>query len=254
MTPAARTKQLPLDLGGPPPPTFDNFFADANQANREAVARLRALPEEVRDARADDRMLYLWGAPGSGRSHLLHALCEVAIRMGIGAQSLTPHHALQAFAFDPAIAIYTVDDVDCMNPAQQIAVFNLINEVRAHSHSAIVSAGSAPPLATAMREDLRTRLGWGLVYEIQPLADADKVAALTHAARERGLQLSPDVPQWLVTHYYRDMPSLMALLDALDTYSLERKRAVTLPLLREMMAEMQADMQAEMQANRSDAG
>ena len=69
------------------------------------------------------------------------------------------------------------------------------------------------------------------------LSDDDKMAALLQAARERGLQLSPEIPHWLVTRHYRDMPSLMALLDALDTYSLERKRAVTLPLLREMFAE-----------------
>lgn len=234
--PVVRAKQLPLDLGGPPPPTFDNFFADAN---REAVARLRSLPEAVRDEQASDRLIYLWGEPGSGRSHLLHAVCDAAARHGLGCLALTPHHALQAFAFDPAVVLYTVDDVDSMNPAQQVAVFNLINEVRAHTRSAIVSAGAVAPLATAVREDLRTRLGWGLVYQLHPLSDTDKMAALTQAARERGLQLSSEVPNWLVTHYYRDMPSLMALLDALDTYSLERKRAVTLPLVREMLAEMQ---------------
>jgi DnaA family protein len=239
---AVRAKQLPLDLGGPPPPTFDNFFA---QANLEAVSRLRALAEEVHDERADDRMLYLWGAEGCGRSHLLQAVCDDAARCGLGARALTPHHALEAFAFDPAIALYAVDDVDRMNPAQQIAVFNLINEVRAHRRSAIVSAGSAPPMAAEMREDLRTRLGWGLVYHLQPLSDADKTTALLHAARARGLHLSPEVPQWLVTHSYRDMPSLMALLDALDHYSLERKRAVTLPLLRDMLADMQADADPE---------
>ncbi len=231
-----RAKQLPPDLGSPPLPTFDNFYSDVNQ---EAVDRLRGLPEAVRNERAPDRLIYLWGDGGSGRSHLLHAVCDAATRQGLRFLALSPHHALQAFEFTPETAIYTVDDVESMNPAQQIAVFSLINEVRAHTRSAIVSAGGYAPLAMPVREDLRTRLGWGLVYQLSTLADADKVAALMQAARERGIQLSADVPQWLVTHYYRDMPSLMALLDALDTYSLERKRAVTLPLVRQMLAEIQ---------------
>ncbi|ALD91474.1 ATPase involved in DNA replication initiation [Cupriavidus gilardii CR3] len=117
-------------------------------------------------------------------------------------------------------------------------MFSLYNEVRAHVRTALVVAGSLAPVTMPVREDLRTRLGWGLVYQLAPLSDDDKMAALVQAARERGLQLSPEIPHWLVTRHYRDMPSLMALLDALDTYSLERKRAVTLPLLREMFAEL----------------
>jgi DnaA family protein len=61
------------------------------------------------------------------------------------------------------------------------------------------------------------------------------VSALTHAAKERGLNLSVDVLPWLISHFYRDMPSLMALLDALDAHSLETKRAITLPLVRELL-------------------
>ena len=116
-------------------------------------------------------------------------------------------------------------------------MFSLYNEVRAHGRTALVVAGGLAPRAMPVREDLRTRLGWGLVYQVQPLSDEDKMSAVLQAARERGLQLSPEITHWLVTRHYRDMPSLMALLDALDTYSLERKRPVTLPLLREMFAE-----------------
>ncbi|MNN44040.1 DnaA regulatory inactivator Hda [compost metagenome] len=141
------------------------------------------------------------------------------------------------FLFDPWCQLYTVDDVELLDEARQIAVFSLYNEVRAHVRTALVVAGGLAPRAMPVREDLRTRLGWGLVYQVAPLSDDDKKAAVLQAARERGLQLSPEITHWLVTRHYRDMPSLMALLDALDTYSLERKRPVTLPLLREMFAE-----------------
>lgn len=232
MTP--RPKQLSLELGSPPPATFDNFVV---AANREAVQRLRDLPTALAQERASDRLVYLWGETGSGRTHLLHALCDAGAHAGLRCRYLSAHHALADFIFDPACQLYTVDDVDLLDEARQIAVFSLYNEVRAHGRTAIVVAGGSAPVAMPVREDLRTRLGWGLVYQLAPLSDEDKIAALVQAARERGLQLSPEIPHWLVTRHYRDMPSLMALLDALDTYSLERKRAVTLPLLREMFAE-----------------
>lgn len=230
-----RPKQLSLELGSPPPSTFENFFV---AVNREPVQRLRDLATVVAQERAADRLIYLWGEVGSGRTHLLHAVCDSGYQAGIRCRYLSPHHALSDFIFDPSCQLYTVDDVELLDEARQIAVFSLYNEVRAHVRTAIVVAGSQAPLAMPVREDLRTRLGWGLVYQLAPLSDEDKMAALVQAARERGLQLSPEIPHWLVTRKYRDMPSLMALLDALDTYSLERKRAVTLPLLREMFAEL----------------
>lgn len=230
-----RPKQLSLELGSPPPSTFENFFV---AINREPVQRLRDLATAVAQERAADRLIYLWGEVGSGRTHLLHAVCDSGYQAGIRCRYLSPHHALSDFIFDPSCQLYTVDDVELLDEARQIAVFSLYNEVRAHVRTAIVVAGSQAPLAMPVREDLRTRLGWGLVYQLAPLSDEDKMAALVQAARERGLQLSPEIPHWLVTRKYRDMPSLMALLDALDTYSLERKRAVTLPLLREMFAEL----------------
>lgn len=228
-----RPTQLSLELGSPPPSTFENFFG---AANREAVQRLQALPGAIAQEQATDRLIYLWGETGSGRTHLLHALCDLGAQTGLRCRYLSPHHALSDFIFDPSCQLYTVDNVELLDEARQIAVFSLYNEVRAHVRTAIVVAGAVAPLAMPVREDLRTRLGWGLVYQLAPLSDEDKVAALVQAARERGLQLSPEIPHWLVTRHYRDMPSLMALLDALDMYSLERKRAVTLPLLREMFA------------------
>jgi DnaA family protein len=152
-----------------------------------------------------------------------------------------PQSGLAAFSFDPRVALYAIDDCDGLSAAQQIAVFNLFNEVRAHPTSALVATGNAAPIGMTVREDLRTRLGWGLVFHLTPLPDEGKAAVLKHAARERGIMLADDVPAYLLTHFRRDMPSLMALLDALDRFSLEQKRAVTLPLLRTMLASPGAD-------------
>jgi DnaA regulatory inactivator Hda len=224
-------RQLTLDLGTPPPSTFDNFHT---AANAELVARLRGLDAALAAGPVADRTFYIWGEPGNGRSHLLHALVHEAPPGH--ARYLGPQSALAAFSFDPRVAIYAVDDCDALSGAQQIALFNLFNEVRSHPTSALVATGNAAPMGLAVREDLRTRLGWGLVFHLAPLSDEGKSAVLKRAARERGIALADDVPAYLLTHFRRDMPSLMALLDALDRFSLEQKRAVTLPLLRTMLA------------------
>lgn len=232
---ASPRRQLLLDLGTPPPNTFDNFLEGANT---ELLTRLRRLRQALEGAAIDptpDRTFYVWGEAGSGRSHLLQALCHDAApgqARYIGAQS-----PLTAFGFDAGVALYCVDDCDGLSANQQIALFNLFNEVRAHPRCALIATGNAAPMGLTVREDLRTRLGWGLVFHLQALDDAGKQDALKQAARARGLSLADDVPAYLLTHFRRDMHSLMGLLDALDRYSLEQQRAVTLPLLRAMLAQ-----------------
>jgi DnaA family protein len=227
----AASRQLLLDLGTPPLARFESFLG---AGNLELVTRLRNLGRELAAGPVADRSFYIWGETGCGRSHLLHALCHEA-QPG-QARFASPPSPLTAFSFDPAVALYAIDDCDALNPAQQIALFNLFNEVRAHPGSALVIAGNAAPLALKVREDLRTRLGWGLVFQVAALSDTDKLEALRQVAKARGLVLADDVAPYLLTHFRRDMPSLMRLLDALDRYSLERQRAVTLPLLRAMLA------------------
>ncbi|KNE75985.1 Chromosomal replication initiator protein DnaA [Candidatus Burkholderia crenata] len=223
-------RQLTLDLGTPPLATFDNFFA---ADNHELVTRLRELDGELAAGPVADRTFYVWGEAGSGRSHLLQALMHEANGR---AHFLSPQAPLAAFTFDPKASVYAIDDCERLSGAQQIALFNLFNEVRAYPASALVATGNVVPLGLSVREDLRTRLGWGLVFQLTPLSDESKASALKHAARERGIALADEVPAYLLTHFRRDMPSLMTLLDELDRFSLEQKRAVTLPLLRTMLA------------------
>jgi DnaA-homolog protein len=222
-------RQLTLDLGTPPPATFDNFFA---AGNHELVTRLRELDGALASGPVADRTFYIWGEAGSGRTHLLQALVH---ETNGRARFLGPKTPLADFTFDPAATLYAIDDCDRLSGAQQIALFNLFNEVRAHPSSALVATGNVAPLGMSVREDLRTRLGWGLVFQLLPLTDEGKAAVLKHAARERGIALANDVPAYLLTHYRRDMPSLMALLDELDRFSLEQKRAITLQLLKAML-------------------
>jgi DnaA family protein len=130
--------------------------------------------------------------------------------------------------------MYLVEDCDLLSEEHQIAAFALFNQVKEAGGSWIASANQAPA-QLKLREDLRTRLGWGLIYELHGLSDEEKLDALSKSAESRGLSLSPGVLPYLLTHARRDMPSLSAMLDALDRYSLETQRPITLPLLRELL-------------------
>lgn len=196
-------QQLVLDIGPPAAPAFDNFVAGPNA---EALARVRSLAEgNLREA-----IVYLWGDPGSGRSHLLRAAVRV----------------------NPKLVI--ADDVENLEPAAQQELFNAINAAR-DGAAPVLAAGARAPAGLALREDLRTRLAWGLVYQLRPLSDAERAQHLRADATRRGLRLSDEVVGYLLTRFPRDLPSLNGVLDALDRYSLAAKRPVTLPLVREAL-------------------
>ncbi|HSH06300.1 MAG TPA: DnaA/Hda family protein [Burkholderiales bacterium] len=198
-------QQLPLEITRPPEPTLDNFIPGANA---EALARVWALV----DGAPGECVVYLWGAAGTGRSHLLQAA-----RRAAGQRKLV-----------------TVDDVERLDAAGQQALFNAINAVR-EGGGAVLAAGNAPPAQLALRADLASRLGWGLVYQLHPLTDAHKAAWLRAEAARRGLALEDGVIDYVLSRLPRDLPSLATLLERLDRFALARKRAITLPLVREFL-------------------
>jgi len=218
-------RQIPLDLNAAEPASLDNYVAGSNG---EAVALLRALAG--REVAARPRSLYLWGDAGSGKSHLLDAL---AAALGDAALRVGPESPLADFGADPTGRIAIVDDCDLLDAPRQEAAFHLYNRVLAAPPAAFVAAGSQPPLGLALRDDLRTRLGWGVVLRLSLLGDDEKADALRRAARGRGVALPDELIQYLLTHRSRDIRWLLRLLDALDRFALERKRTITLPLLRE---------------------
>jgi len=216
-------RQLALAIQAPPEPSLENFVAGANA---EVLAHVR----EAAAGRAREGVIYLWGTPGCGRSHLLRA----AVRAAGDALYVGPGAALPA----EAPRLLAVDDVERLGEADQVALFHLINRCR-DAGGCVLAAGDAPPARLALREDLRTRLGWGLGYELRPLADADKARYLQAEASRRGLRLADEVAWYLLTHVRRDLPSLNAIVEHLDRYSLERHRLLTLPLVRDALRELE---------------
>lgn len=218
-------RQLTLDLGAEKPQTLDSFVIGRNV---ELLHLLRQFANRT-GINTSERFVYLWGEAGAGKSHLLHALTGQSDSRYIPASENTDD-----YLFDQNIKLYLVDDCDRLSAEAQIAVFNLFNQVR-ENDALLVTSGDKPPANLELREDLRTRLGWGLIYQVHGLTDEEKIAALNQAALARGITVSPGVLPYLITHFRRDMRSLSAMLDALDQYSLETQRPITLALLRSLL-------------------
>jgi len=133
--------------------------------------------------------------------------------------------------------VLAVDEVEALDDAAQIGLFALYNRMRETGGLLLVTGTQAPAQMT-LRDDLRTRLGWGLVYQVHALNDAEKAQALQQHAQARGFELSPEVVTYLLRHGRRDLPSLLALLDALDEHCLRLKRLASVPLLKEVIQQL----------------
>jgi len=223
------TEQLVFDLAASDPPSFSNFLPGRNA---EALATLQALAAGT----ATEAGILIWGAAGGGKSHLLRATVREAQTHGASATYVVDPGAL--LAQDPerlaGHTLVAVDGIDRATPDAQALVFRLFNVLKDRKRH-LVASSRVSPAALPVREDLRTRLGWGLAFEIAALADAEKAAALSAYAAQRGMPIGDDVIGYLLAHGRRDMSALLATLSALDRYSLATRRPITVPLLRDWL-------------------
>lgn len=194
-------KQLLLDIQPAPLQTLDNFVIGHNA---EAITSIQHLLGDT----GTFSFIYLWGAAGSGKSHLLNA----------------------ASRFDVHIA----DNVHLLDNAAQIDLFNTYNQLKTDGKK-LITAGLHAPSQMHLRDDLATRLAWGLVYQLQPLTDSEKAEALKNHANERGMILPDEVIAYCLRYLRRDLPTLMSILNALDDWSLIEKKPVTVPMLKKLL-------------------
>ncbi len=216
-------KQLPLPIEAAAAPSFENFIVGSNAAVLAELERvaLGAAP------------LYLWGPAGSGKTHLLRALARRVEASGAG---VAWPCAADPTSFDATCGLVVLDDCERYDAAQQQAAFAAF--VHAATNGVPVAcAGTLPPVDLLLRDDLRSRLASGPVFKLAPLAEPQVRAALRHEAQRRGLRLSDELLDYLLTRFERDLGHLMAQLERLDRYALVEKRALTLPLLRRMLAD-----------------
>jgi DnaA-homolog protein len=223
-------RQIALDIAMPGTATLDNFFPGPNSAVHAHLQRL-VQGQQVPDALAVPT--YLWGPQGSGKTHLLRAVEEGLRARGASAGRMDASGATPP-EFDESWAMVLMDDVHLYGADQQHAAFGWF--VQAHSlQRPVLAAGSSAPADLLLREDLRTRLGWGHIFLMQPLGEAQSRAVLRQAADARGLFLSDEVMDYTLRRFSRDLGSLLALLDELDRYALQTQRAITIPLIRSML-------------------
>jgi DnaA family protein len=218
-------KQIPLDIGPPPQPRFENFLAGPNA---QALAHLgQLIPPSP--------PVFLWGPAGSGKTHLLRAHATRLQDAGEQLGWFEPGAALP-WALAPGWALVVFDRCESLDEAEQHAAFALFVEAAAAGVQ-VAAAARLPPVDLPLRDDLRTRLAWGHVFAMQPLADAEARAVLRREADRRGLYFSDEVMQQLLTRFPRDLGHLMNLLDRLDHYGLAHSRRITVPMLRQMLSD-----------------
>ena len=223
--------QMALDIGMAPVPTLENFVSNGNEA------ALSHLVLWARNPLRSPVPTLLWGESGSGKSHLLSAVREALREQGsrvgwIDAATLHPDD------FDDRWDAVMLDDCHLYTAEQQAAAFNWFVNAQSPAQGVarwVLATADRPPADLQLREDLRTRLGWGHIFQLHALGEAERRSVLRRAADERGVFLSDEVMDFMLKRFSRDLSSLMLLLDQLDAYALRTQRAITIPLLKSML-------------------
>jgi DnaA-homolog protein len=220
-------QQMALDIGLKPVASLDSFLTGPNEA---ALAHLKLWSGSTLRSPVPT---YLWGESASGKTHLLKAVREALREQGaqVGWIDASVHEPSE---FNPAWSAVILDDVHLYTAVQQHAAFNWFINAQTEQRG-VLAAGSLPPADLKLRDDLRTRLGWGHVFALHVLTEPERRAVLRREADARGVFLGDEVMDFMLTRFSRDLGSLMQLLQQLDGYALSTKRAITIPLIKSML-------------------
>ncbi|MBU1330016.1 MAG: DnaA regulatory inactivator Hda [Gammaproteobacteria bacterium] len=215
--------------------TFANFYPGANAAALGYVERLCEA-----EAGWTESLIYVWGHPGVGRSHLLQAACirmeqrsEPAVYLPLSSPGLRP----ELFDNLEQFELVCLDDLDAVAGKREWeeALFHLFNRLRDSGRRLLLAADKSPREIAIKLPDLKSRLTLALVFQLQGLSDEDKLRALQLRASRRGLHLSDEVGRFILTRGERSMSSLFDLLEELDQASLRAQRKLTIPFLKETL-------------------
>lgn len=224
-------QQLPLGFRLRDDATFDNYLAVGNQQVLHNVLTLIS--------GSTDNFIYLWGTPGSGKSHLLQAACHAAPEHGKTAVyiPLAELSNFDTFHGLEHVDIVCLDDIDSIagNSHAEEQIFHLFNRIRAQGNSLLVGANVTAQQLTIKLPDLKSRLSWGVIYQLHPLDDNAKLSALQLHSKARGLELDDLVGNFLLRRCARNMTELFATLELLDQASLTEQRRLTIPFVKRIL-------------------
>jgi DnaA family protein len=224
-------KQIALDIGLATGPSLENFFAGPNEA---AFRHLELWVGSQSNASTRSPVpTYLWGDGGSGKTHLLKAV-QQALRDQGAASGWLDASVQQPAEFNEHWGAILLDEVHLYTAAQQQTAFNWFVNAQTHQRW-VLAAGAMPPADLKLRDDLRTRLGWGHVFALKVLSEPERRSVLRQAADARGVFLGDEVMDFMLTRFSRDLSSLMELLELIDRYAMQTKRGITIPLIKSMM-------------------
>lgn len=218
--------QLIFDFAERGYPGFDKFLGTENA---ELVYVLQ---------HKHDPFIYVWGEEGAGKSHLLRAWVAQALDAGEKAvyidAAATP---LTEAAFEAEYL--AIDQIEKLGNEEQALLFAVFNRFRNSGKGFLLLSSEHTPQQLVIREDLRTRMAYCLVYEVKPLTDQEKIDALVSMAAARQVTIDPEIFEYLLNHWRRDMDSLMQMLDTLDNYAVTMGKRITLPLLRQLLKQQE---------------
>ena len=216
--------QLILNFEHQIPPDFTPFLGQANEQLRQVLQQNH------------ERLVYVWAAQGRGKSHLLKAWIAQALHQGCSAQYWDAQSKPFALCLTQAQYV-AIDGVEFLDDGEQQDLFHLFNQIRDGGFGYLLMSANIPPLQLNLREDLRTRMAYALVYELKALSDDEKMAALKSLAQSRQLAIGDELFKFLLSHWHRDIDSLVSMVQRLDDYSLMTGRRITLPLLKQLLEE-----------------
>lgn len=219
--------QLIFDFTDDSYPGFDKFLG---HANNELVHVLQSRQE---------CFVFVWGQEGSGKSHLLRAWVAQALQDGIQAEYIDAR-TMSLGPWANKLDAVAIDQIEYLSSEEQAKLFTLFNDFYHNGSGSLLLSAALPPPQLVLRDDVRTRMGLCVVYEIKPLDDEEKIAALMSMASARQLAVGEEVFRYLLSHWQRDLDSLVHMLDVLDDYSLMMRRPITVPLLRTLLKQQES--------------
>ena len=236
-----KPQQFTLDILVSPAPSLSNFVLSKKdkKTNLQLMELLNTLVhywENPTNTNPELEIIYIWGPTGSGKTHLLKALSQCAQENEVSTCYLEPGSSLWSYLDYGNMLVhkvYLIDNVDHLKENEQKSFFRLL--IEAKEDILIITTGSQSVSVLSLRSDISSRLSSGINFGLHTLNDDEKVKAINDVSVARGITLPADIAPWLIENFHRDLPSLISLIEALDHYSLQTKKSITLALVKDLL-------------------